>query len=239
MVNKIRLEQVSLVLEKPILTNISIEFQPGITCLLGPNGAGKTMTNRLIGLLQKVTAGTIHWGDKLINPFDGNRLEQIRSIGYMHQQPVFVNKSVEENIELPLKFRGQVDRQPRVDQVLEEFDLEELRDSNALKLSKGQQQRVALARTMVTDPELIILDEPTSSLDMQTTKWFENYLIELRNNSTKLIIWTTHDQFQVRRIADRIAVILDGQIQEHGTAKDVLHQPTNPLVERYLSGELI
>lgn len=235
----VALQDVNLILDQPLLTDITASFETGITCLLGPNGAGKTLTNRILALIEPVSSGSISWDGQIVNPYSEYRIKQLKQVGYMYQQPVFVNKSVRENVELPLKFRKDIELEEKVDKMLLEFELDEIQERHVSKISIGQRQKVALARTMITDPELIILDEPTSSLDMKTTKWFESYLRKLRDTSSKVIVWTTHDHFQVKRVADEVAIILDGMIHTKGTVDDIFAQTENELVKRYLEGELI
>ncbi len=238
-ISSISMDHVDLNLDNPVLSNLNCEFTPGITCLLGPNGSGKTMTNRLLALIQPVTSGSISWDGAEVNPFNGRKTELLKEIGYMRQQPIFVNKSVEENIELPLKFRNDPDSKSKLAGTLEEFELTEFAKRPIAKLSVGQQQRVALARTLITDPQLLILDEPTSSLDMKSTKWIESYLLRLRNQTDKIILWTTHDHFQVKRVADHVAVILEGSIRAKDTLDAIFTKTEDPSVRKYLEGELI
>jgi ABC-type methionine transport system ATPase subunit len=123
--------------------------------------------------------------------------------------------------------------------VLDDYELSDIAEMNINELSVGQQQKVALARTMITEPEIVILDEPTNSLDMKNTRWFEDKIKLLIEEKMMIILWTSHDMNQVRRIAKYCSVIIEGEIRERGLVVDIFENAKDELVRAYLSGELI
>ena len=123
--------------------------------------------------------------------------------------------------------------------VLDDYELSDIAEMNINELSVGQQQKVALARTMITEPEIVILDEPTNSLDMKNTRWFEDKIKLLIEKKSMIILWTSHDMNQVRRIAKYCSIIIEGEIRESGLVEDIFQNAKDELVRTYLSGELI
>ena len=123
--------------------------------------------------------------------------------------------------------------------VLDDYELSDIAEMNINELSVGQQQKVALARTMITEPEIVVLDEPTNSLDMKNTRWFEDKIKLLIEKKSMIILWTSHDMNQVRRIAKYCSVIIEGEIRESGLVVDIFENSKDELVRAYLAGELI
>lgn len=241
-ISEVILENVSLSLDKEVLSDISLRVKNGIHCFLGPNGAGKTMTNKLLGLLLQPTNGQIKWDEKIVNPYEDReeRIERIRKIGYMSQNPTFLSTSVKDNISLPLKLRH-LEREKRtklVSEKVKQFNLDELVDRSIYKLSIGQKQKVALLRALIHDPSIIIMDEPTASLDIANIKWFESHIKDISEQDGIIIFWTTHDQFQVKRIGDTVSVFISGDIRETNTVNGLFSNTKDPEVEAYLNGKL-
>jgi ABC-type methionine transport system ATPase subunit len=159
----------------------------------------------------------------------------------MRQQPIFLNDNVKNNILLPLKLRkvSKENQIRKINMVLDDYELSDIAEMNINELSVGQQQKVALARTMITEPEIVILDEPTNSLDMKNTRWFEDKIKLLIEEKMMIILWTSHDMNQVRRIAKYCSVIIEGEIRESGLVEDIFENAKDELVRAYLAGELI
>ncbi|MCY3410601.1 MAG: ABC transporter ATP-binding protein [Candidatus Heimdallarchaeota archaeon] len=227
--------------EDEVISGINMTIKPGIHCILGPNGAGKTVTNKIIALLKKVNHGSVKWDDEIVNPWidDKHREQKIKSIGYLWQNPYFLDMSVLDNIAYPLKLRGypKDDRKKKAREWLKTISLEEKENVHPSELSIGQRHKIALGRMLISNPLILILDEPTASLDQTTTKWFEQFIKDLQSREKKLIIWITHDFFQMRRVADFVTLIMQGKVVEScEVGRFLTHK--NPIVQKFISGEL-
>ena len=224
-----------------VINGLSMKIESGeVQALLGPNGVGKTILNRILSLIIQPESGEIRWDGIMVSPKpNGKNVETIRKIGYLWQHPLFISSNLWKNIEYPLLLRDipKEQRKTMVNKQIKEFRLEEYQYKNPNHLSIGTLQRAALARTLITEPQLVILDEPAASLDMATTKWLEQHIKEYSANYGPVIIWTTHDQFQARRIAKRVNILMDG-IVESGDM-NTLEEEGSPKVRKYLQGKLV
>ncbi|MHA2029105.1 MAG: ATP-binding cassette domain-containing protein [Candidatus Kariarchaeaceae archaeon] len=240
-IDSISLESISLTLgDKQILSDLDLTVNSnGINSILGPNGSGKTLTNKIISLLLQPNSGNIKWNNISVSDFPMKiQTELRRNIGYMAQKPVFLKKNLFHNIELPLVLREYPREQRRklVKGGLSNFELDDYENSSPYKLSIGQQQRASFLRTIIYNPKILILDEPTSSLDPKNTLWFENYL-KANAQNYQIILLTTHDQFQVKRISSSVNFIIGGKVVHSGSISE-MNNTSNEQVDRYLSGEL-
>lgn len=226
-----------------LLTDISFELNSnGVNTIIGPNGSGKTLSNKILGLLLEPTKGTMLWNDHGV-PIHKSRdwlVHYRRKIGYMSQKPAFLNQRVDQNIELPLILMEmpKEERKKRVTEYLREFELEPLSKLHPNKLSLGQQQKLSLLIALIRDPSILILDEPTASLDPKNTNWFEKYIKEKQIHQDRIVVWTTHDRFQMNRVSDQVIFVFNGSVIETGP-KSILKQPKHEKVLQYLNGELI
>jgi ABC-type multidrug transport system ATPase subunit len=224
-----------------VIDGLSMKIKSGeIQALLGPNGVGKTVFNRLLSLIIQPESGEIRWDGQVVSPIsNGKNVETIRKIGYLWQHPVFISSNLRKNIEYPLLLRDipKEQRKKLVDDQIKEFRLGEYQYKKPNQLSIGTLQRAALARTLITKPQLVILDEPAASLDMATIKWLEQYLKDYSREVKPVIIWTTHDQFQARRIAKIVNILMDG-IVESGDMQ-TLEEKGSAKVRNYLQGKLV
>ena len=151
----LKLDNVSLILGEEklkLIHQINIILEPGIHCLLGPNGSGKTLTNRMVSLIEKVTEGEIKLGDEKINPWsnDETKLQNIRKIGYMRQQPIFLNDNVKNNILLPLKLRkvSKENQIRKINMVLDDYELSDIAEMNICLLYTSPSPRDATLSRM-------------------------------------------------------------------------------------------
>ncbi|HKH54762.1 MAG TPA: phosphate ABC transporter ATP-binding protein [Propionibacteriaceae bacterium] len=202
----------------------------GITALIGPNGAGKSVTLRIIDGLLQPDDGTIRFG---------NRLPQDVRRALVFQRPGLLRASIARNVALalvPWKLSRQAIAE-RVDQALVAVGLAHRADEAARRLSGGEQQRLALARAWVTEPELLLLDEPTASLDPGATEEIERLIVRMARNGTKVVL-VSHNLGQVARLAEDIIVISRGQAVEHGPARRILSAPRSAEAQAYIKGEL-
>jgi tungstate transport system ATP-binding protein len=202
----------------------------GITALMGPNGVGKSVTLRIIDGLLQPDEGTIRFG---------NRLPQAVRRAFVFQRPGLLRASIAHNVALALVPWG-LSRQAvaqRVDEALVAVGLADRADEAARKLSGGEQQRLALARAWVTEPELLLLDEPTASLDPGATEEIERLIVRMARNGTKVVL-VSHNLGQIARLAEDIIVMSQGQAVEHGPAAQILSAPRSAEARAYIKGEL-
>ena len=224
--------------------DISFSIREGDFCvLIGPSGCGKSTTlHSLVGKIP-VTEGAIRLGGEDIT--DEPTYE--RDIGLVFQDfQLFPHLTVEENIGYGLE-RLQVDaddRTVRVDDMIEMMRLEELVDRHPEELSAGQKQRVALARSMVLKPKLLLLDEPLGDMDYKLQKHMERELLRLHRQLDTTFVYVTHDQTQAMRLADQIVVMNDGKIEQSDSVERVYNDPATAFVSAFvgdsniLTGEL-
>lgn len=205
--------------------------------LIGHNGSGKTTLLRILATLSAPTEGDYIYKGKRIED-----LYELRDkITLVFQEAKMFNSTVEKNIAYGLKMRNLPESEisERVDEGLELIKMQEHADKNAKKLSGGEQQRVALARAFATDPELLLLDEPTSNIDPGNAKIIEEAIKKISGEKDTTVIMATHTLFQTKRLSDRTAHLYDGKILEEGNTEEIFENPKNEKTEKFISGELI
>lgn len=203
---------------------------PQTTAIIGPNGSGKSVTLRLLDGLLRPDAGRIRFG--------GRPHAQLRR-ALVFQQPALLRASVARNVGVALwpQGLGRATARSRVEDALRRVGLLERAEAPARKLSGGEQQRLALARAWVTEPELLLLDEPTASLDPGATEAIEHLVAEISRGGTKVIL-VSHNLGQVARLAQDLLVLDRGRVVEHGPTAVILQHPRTPEARAYLNGEL-
>jgi ABC-2 type transport system ATP-binding protein len=173
--------------------------------LLGPNGAGKTTTLRMLGGLIPPTSGEVRVGAEPFTRATGSRLRA--RIGFLTETPgLWEQLTVWDNLAIYARLFGLSDVAGAVERSLRPFDLWDRRHDRAAVLSKGMKQKVALARALVHDPEIVLLDEPTANLDPETARGVRERLLELRGRGRAVVV-STHNLDEVERVADRVALI--------------------------------
>jgi putative spermidine/putrescine transport system ATP-binding protein len=216
------------------LKGVDLSVKPGeFIALLGPSGCGKTTALRALAGLEQVTDGHILIDGKDVVDVPANK----RDIGMVFQAySLFPHMTVRENVEFGLRMR-KVDgakRKARAEEALELVGLAQLSSRYAHQLSGGQQQRVALARALVTRPRVLLLDEPLSALDAKVRVQLRD---EIRRIQTELGITTlfvTHDQEEALAVADRVAVMKDGNIEQIGTPEELYTSPISAFVANFI-----
>jgi putative ABC transport system ATP-binding protein len=224
--------------EKEILKGISLSVPAGeLTVIVGPSGGGKSTLVRLVNRLEDPTSGRILIDGKDIAALDPLQLR--RRVGMAAQKPFMFEGSVLENLQRPFLLRGEEPPSPESELLLENLDLcrltAELLPQNARTLSLGQQQRVSLARTLATRPEILLLDEPTSALDRPTADRLAATLQEVCRKGNLAVLMVTHDLRLAERVAHHLAYLEEGLILEEGSADDLLNRPRTAELRRFLA----
>ncbi len=211
--------------ELTILKNISLEITPGaFVVILGPSGSGKSTLLNMVGCLDLPTKGKVFLNDKDISKMSEDELAQIRGqkIGFIFQQfNLLQNLDALENIMMPMIFQGksETERQERAKSLLASLGLKERISHRPSELSGGEQQRIAIARALSNNPEIIVADEPTGNLDSTTGKKIMEILINLHKNEGKTIVVVTHDP-TVANYSNQIVNIKDGQLVSNHLAQE-------------------
>ncbi len=212
--------------------------------LLGPSGCGKTTALRMIAGLETVTEGTLRIGDRVVNDVEAKD----RDIAMVFQSyALYPHMTVARNIESPLvarRFHVDADAPPRkltaaerserVDQAARSLGLTDLMGRKPAALSGGQRQRVALARAIVARPSAFLMDEPLSNLDAKLRAQTRIELVELHERLATTFVYVTHDQVEAMTMADRIAVLNEGRLQQVGPPQAVYERPHNLFVARFI-----
>ena len=232
------LENVSYIMDgTALLRDISFQLPPGRrTALLGYNGAGKSLLLRLCHGLLRPTSGRLRWQGHA----GGHALKVARAQAMVFQRPVMLRRSVLDNLLFVLKARGwhgETVRQ-RVHEALRLCGIAHLARHPARTLSGGEQQKLALARAWLLQPEVLFLDEPTASLDPAATLELEALMQRLHENGTT-IMFATHDMGQARRLADHVLFLHNGLLLEDAPAEQFFRQPATPEARAFLAGELM
>jgi len=216
-----------------VCQNVNLKiFDKELLVLLGPNGAGKTT-------LLNIIAGLIDYQGSVL--FDGKSVDKLpaskRKIGYLFQElALFPHLDVASNIAYGLKVqkRSQDEIEARVEKLLQMMKIKHLSSRYPRHLSGGEKQRVALARALALSPEVLLLDEPLSSLDVQTSKYLKVELKQLLSELGVTTIYVTHDLVEAEEVADRIAIIQSGGIQQAAAPQEVFFHPKNELVSDFI-----
>lgn len=216
---------------RPVLAGVDLTLGgDGISVILGPNGSGKSVLMRLLAGLLPLDHGRIDWGGASAPG---------ESVAMVFQEPMLIRASVAANVALSLRAldlaRG--DRTRRIAQVLERVGLAHRASDSARLLSGGEIQRLALARAWAMRPRLLLLDEPTASLDPTATEAVERIVREIRTEGTKIFL-STHNLAQAMRIADDIVFIAAGRIGEHAPAARFFARPQSEEARLFIQGEL-
>jgi multiple sugar transport system ATP-binding protein len=201
--------------------------------LLGPSGCGKTTTLRVVAGLDPLSAGRIVLDGEDISALDPAR----RRVGMVFQSyALYPHLSVADNLTLGLKIRGvpAVEREERLSRVLALLQLQDLRQRRPAQLSGGQRQRVALGRALLRQPRIMLLDEPMSNLDAQLREELRPELRRLLSGAGHPVLYVTHDQQEAMGLADRIAVLDQGRLQQVGAPRELHEHPANRFVAAFI-----
>jgi iron(III) transport system ATP-binding protein len=224
---------------RPAIDGVSFAVPAGeIVVLLGPSGCGKTTTLRCVAGLEHPTAGEISIAGRVVSsPAHGILLPpRLRDIGMVFQSyAVWPHMTVRQNVTYPLKHRkiGRADATAKVDEVLALVGLSEYADRPVVALSGGQMQRVALARSIVYRPQLLLLDEPLSNLDAKLRLRLRDDLRVILKQTGMTALYVTHDQAEAVVLGDRIGVMRDGKLLQMGVPDDIYNRPADLFVANF------
>ncbi|MEZ0346316.1 MAG: ABC transporter ATP-binding protein [Infirmifilum sp.] len=233
---RVKLENVSKAFRGGVdaVKNINLEVQDKeFVVLLGPSGCGKTTTLLMIAGVYKPTTGYIYFDDQVVNDLE----PKDRNIGMVFQSyALYPHMTVFENIAFPLKLKKlpRQEIESRVREVAALLHIEDLLQRKPGQLSGGQQQRVALARAIVKQPQLFLMDEPLSNLDAKIRVEVRAELKRLQRELGITTIYVTHDQAEAMSLADRVAVLNKGELQQYSTPEELYNNPANTFVASFI-----
>jgi len=231
----VRLERVTKRFDDVVaVDDLSLEIERGsFFALLGPSGCGKTTTLRMIGGFEEPSAGVIYLGDHEVSGTPPYK----RDVNTVFQSyALFPHLSIFENVAFGLRRKGTRggSLKGKVEEMLDLVQLSGYGKRKPRQLSGGQQQRVALARALVNSPRVLLLDEPLGALDLKLRKEMQLFIKGLQHDVCITFIHVTHDQEEAMTMADRIAVMNDGQIEQLGTPDELYERPQTPFVAGFL-----
>lgn len=206
---------------KHLLSNINFEISAGErVAIFGPSGAGKSTLIRLLNRLDEPTTGTVYLDGQDYRKIPPRELR--RRLGMVMQQPNLFPGSVADNIRFGPTSQGKTLEDEKIEELLSGVDLDGFGDRDVSKLSGGEAQRVNLARTLANQPEVLLLDEPTSSLDRAAREEVERTILSVLQSRDVTCILVSHDREQVKRLADRVLLLEDGRLKGDGPVQEVM-----------------
>jgi len=225
---------------RTVLEVEDLAIHPGeILVLVGPSGAGKSTLLRLLNFLDPPTQGKILFHQAEFSAAKALPLELRRKVTTVFQHPLLLNRGVQANVSFGLELRGIRREHRRVQAALEEVGLGHLTHQKARTLSGGEAQRVALARSIVVQPEVLLLDEPTANLDPYNVGLIEGIISRLNQREKTTLVLVTHNVFQAKRLAHRVVFMLDGKVIEVSDADTFFNRPQDPRTAAFVRGEMV
>ncbi len=204
----------------------------GTTIVIGPNGAGKTTLLKMLHGIERMNGGSLDWACP--------KEEAQRRQAFVFQTPIMMRRTVVDNIAYPLQLTGVGRKEARQRAALwaEQINLGDALERQAMLLSGGERQKLALARALIREPDLLFLDEPCASLDGRATREIEEILQRAAASGTRLIM-STHNMGQAQRLADEVLFVLQGRIHEFSLAGDFFKGPKTTQAHAFLRGDIV
>jgi molybdate/tungstate transport system ATP-binding protein len=218
------------------LDNLSLKIESGeYFIILGPTGAGKTLFLEMIAGFYSPDSGRILIDGKEVTHLPPEKHDLV----FVYQDySLFPHMTVKKNIEFGMRMK-KIKSQEKLLEAAKDLGITHLLDRYPLSLSGGEKQRVALARALVTDPKILLLDEPLSALDPRTQESARELLLALHKNRKLTVLHITHDQTEARMMADKIAIVMDGKLIQVGTPEEIFEKPTDARVASFVGFENI
>jgi tungstate transport system ATP-binding protein len=208
-----------------------------VLCAVGPSGAGKSTLLRILGLLEAPSSGQLVLDGHAL---DGSApLDLRRRVTMVFQRPILLHGTVAYNVAYGLKLRGVRHTAEKTAQAIEQVGLTHLTRAQARTLSGGEMQRVALARAIVIQPDVLLLDEPTASLDPYNVSLIESIITDLNRTRGTTIVLVTQNIFQARRLAHRVLLLLGGRDVELAPTEQFFSTPSDPRTAAFVRGEMV
>ncbi len=236
----IRIDHISKTFGSAVaLKDITLQIAAGeLFFLLGPSGCGKSTLLRIIAGLLEPTRGNIFFNDRDVT---AEPTQRRNAVMVFQSYALWPHMSVAENVRFGLAVRGsdRTEQKNRIDEVLDLVRMREFADRKPNELSGGQQQRVALARALAVKPDCLLLDEPLSNLDAKLRQEMRGEIRRICKAGGFTTIYVTHDQKEALSIADRMAVMRAGAIEQVGTPSDVYHRPASDFVADFMAQDVV
>ena len=222
--NIIEIKELKKIYNKTIaVDNLNFEIQKGkIIGLLGPNGCGKTTTlGMMLGLI-KPTSGSIIVNHKNI---ENNRTSLLEKMNFISPYVELPKKlTVEENLKVYARLYGVKNLKEKIDNLIEKLNLIEFKSRKTGELSSGQKNRVSLAKALINDPEILLLDEPTASLDPDVGDYIRSFIEDFTSNKGSTILLASHNMNEVERLCHEVMMMKNGKIIDRGTSSDLINK---------------
>jgi tungstate transport system ATP-binding protein len=239
----LRTTNIGMVYEgKSILSDVSLEIRMGeVFAIIGPTGAGKTTLLRLLDLLEIPSSGQIYFDNIEVTRSPQYRLRARRRMSFVQQKPIAFSMNVFDNVACGLKWRREKNHiiTQKVEDALQLVGLDDYKIRDAKTLSGGETQRIAIARALVTEPEMLLLDEPTANLDPIATANVEETLAHIIQERKTTVIMATHDMSQGQRLADKVGVLINGNLQQVSSPLEIFCSPQSKEIAEFVGVENI
>lgn len=204
--------------------------------LVGPTGAGKSTLLRILTGYEPNVSGSVMFRNRPLN--DGSDLSELRRIAMVHQRSHLLSGDVAYNVGCGSRWRG-IEDDVRLQTLIESLELQKVRHQHARTLSGGQTQLTGVARALATGADVLLLDEPTANLDPARVSLVENVVKSHQRERGLTLVWATHNLHQARRVADRVALVLDGRLVEVTATEQFFTTPREPLTWDFVEGRMV